>query len=358
MSANNDYTERLRRLQAKTLAHYHSANPTMKEQGAISRCFDSSSYTIRKLGEMSFTLKPGGGLPINDPCCDDTASSCIPIGEITNFSTNNDGDNGSFVPPYDIYDWKFTLTWDTVTNATDYSVTADTILPYLVVKNGLSTADIYFNYGGSPSYPNIENTNITITFTNACSSSSATAESRPCFLAGSLVTLYNGIQKAIEDIVIGDLVLGAFGEINTVLALHRPLLGNKKMLNINNEHHTTSHHPHVGANKGFFCLNPELLDTQIYGREVDVLGENNIPKKLFLHGLKPGRSQMLEVGTELKTVEGSRFVSSLETYELPPETQLYNLVVSGSHTYHVDCYAVTGFPREDDFDYDSWKARM
>ena len=39
---------------------------------------------------------------------------------------------------------------------------------------------------------------------------------------------------------------------------------------------------------------------------------------------------------------------------MPSDTQLYNLVVGGSHTYHVDGYAVTGWPREDDFDYDRW----
>jgi hypothetical protein len=50
-------------------------------------------------------------------------------------------------------------------------------------------------------------------------------------------------------------------------------------------------------------------------------------------------------------------VKSLETYSMPPDTQLYNLVVGGSHTYHVDGYAVTGWPREDDFDYDLWVAR-
>jgi hypothetical protein len=42
---------------------------------------------------------------------------------------------------------------------------------------------------------------------------------------------------------------------------------------------------------------------------------------------------------------------------MPEDTQLYNLVIGGSHTYHVDGYAVTGWPREDDFDYDLWKAR-
>jgi hypothetical protein len=74
----------------------------------------------------------------------------------------------------------------------------------------------------------------------------------------------------------------------------------------------------------------------------------------MLHGLKKERIQKLYEGVELKTVEGSRVVRSLEVYSMPETTQLYNLVVSGSHTYHVDGYAVTGWPREDDFDYDRW----
>ena len=42
---------------------------------------------------------------------------------------------------------------------------------------------------------------------------------------------------------------------------------------------------------------------------------------------------------------------------MPPETKLYNFVVGGSHTYFVNGYAVTGWPREDDFDYDKWESK-
>ena len=42
---------------------------------------------------------------------------------------------------------------------------------------------------------------------------------------------------------------------------------------------------------------------------------------------------------------------------MPEDTQLYNLVVDGSHTYHVDGYAVTGWPSENDFDYDTWSRK-
>jgi hypothetical protein len=79
-----------------------------------------------------------------------------------------------------------------------------------------------------------------------------------------------------------------------------------------------------------------------------------VPYQRFLAGLKPGRVQQMEAGIQLKTVDGSRQITFLDTYEMAPETQLYNLVVSGSHTYHVDGYAVTGWPNEDDFNYDEW----
>jgi hypothetical protein len=164
----------------------------------------------------------------------------------------------------------------------------------------------------------------------------------------------DGSQKAIELVEIGDLVLGAFGEVNTILALHRPLLGDTLMCKINGEHSTTNHHPHVSIDKKFYSHDPLAVDEKTYGREHEVLGVGGVKETRMLHGLKKGRVLQLEQGIVLKTVEGGRTVASLETYSMPPETQLYNLVVDGSHTYHVDGYAVTGWPREDDFDYDRW----
>jgi hypothetical protein len=160
--------------------------------------------------------------------------------------------------------------------------------------------------------------------------------------------------KPIELVCVGDLVLGAFGEVNAVLALHRPRLGEAKMCRINDEHSTTNHHPHIGADKQIYCGDPTTVSAQTYGREHDVLLADGVPGRMFLHGLKKERILQLHCGVDLKTVEGSRSVRSLEVYEMPPETQLYNLVVGGSHTYHVEGYAVTGWPREDDFDYDAW----
>jgi hypothetical protein len=41
----------------------------------------------------------------------------------------------------------------------------------------------------------------------------------------------------------------------------------------------------------------------------------------------------------------------------PPHTQLYNLVLGGSHTMRLDGYLVTGWPNEHDFDYDAWRPK-
>jgi hypothetical protein len=168
----------------------------------------------------------------------------------------------------------------------------------------------------------------------------------------------DGTTKVIEDVQVGDSVLGAFGEINTVLALHRPLVGTATMCKINNTHSTTNHHPHISVDKKFYCGNPDLVRNATYGRTHKVIVASGETVDMMLHGLQKTPIEKLELGVNLKTVDGQKRVEMLELYNLPPETQLYNLVVGGSHTYHVDSYAVTGWPREDDFDYVSWLTKI
>ena len=129
------------------------------------------------------------------------------------------------------------------------------------------------------------------------------------------------------------------------------------MTNINNDHHTSSHHPHISIYKQFYSVNPELVISNTYGKTHTLLDENMVHYERFLSGLKSDRIKEMELGVQLKTVEGSKEVSYLETYEMAPDTQLYNLVVSGSHTYYVDGYAVTGWPNEYDFNYDTWEIK-
>ena len=103
-------------------------------------------------------------------------------------------------------------------------------------------------------------------------------------------------------------------------------------------------------------MEPAVIDGEVYGKSFPVIGPEGLTQ-MKLHGLAKGRVQKLEIGQVLKTIDGSRVVNTLEAYSLDPATPLFNLVVGGSHTYHADGYAVTGWPREDDFDYDIWMQR-
>lgn len=167
------------------------------------------------------------------------------------------------------------------------------------------------------------------------------------------MSLANSSTLPIEDIQVGDELLGAFGEINTVYALHRPLLGNTKMLNINNEHHTSIHHPHIGLDKKFYSHDPARNTNDLYGKSYPVINAEGKIEYRKLEGVSKSRFAQMNIGSVLKTVNGFKQIESLEVYELPSNTQMYNLVMSGSHTYCVDGFAVSGWPTESDFNYDT-----
>lgn len=242
------------------------------------------------------------------------------------------------------------ISWNPLPGATSYVVTTTTDEGYPATITYLTATSARIVYTGGGYIQNV-----TVTAVTNCGNTSSTVLSNPCFLAGSLVHMADGGTKAIEDVLVNDLVIGAFGEINTVLALHRPILGSSaKMCKINDEHSTTNHHPHVSVDKKFYCGDPDLVSGTTYGRKHKVIDVHGDVVERMLDGLAKERIHQLVTGVELKTIEGSRTVQTLEVYSMPEDTQLYNLVISGSHTYHVDGYAVTGWPSELDFDYDGW----
>jgi hypothetical protein len=289
------------------------------------------------------------------PCGTSTTTAtadCIPV--IAGVVTVSDY-NSSPPPPYDVsYNAYFDISWTSFPNAISYALSTNYSTPYIFVyTEGETNARLYMQDDDNSLFT------ITVTGINECSSAATANEQLgPCFLAGSPVTLADGTTKPIEDIRVGDWLLGAFGEHNQVLALHRPVLGSNIMCRINNEHSTTNHHPHIGSNKRIYCNDPSTVRTTTYGRDHPVINGAGETVMMRLHGLAADRIHQLNPGIVLKTVGGARTVTSLETYTMPPETQLYNLVMGGSHTYHVEGYAVTGWPREDDWDYDGWMSKV
>jgi len=331
-NADKSSLNQTKRVRNRTLAAYHTLNPGGRE-----------TTTNTTMSDNFYVGRLAGG--ITSDCCPPVSITCVP-GTITNFVS------GEFVfpspSPYEAYTMYFPLTWDALSGATSYTVTSS-YAEDLIVSTGATSANIYIPFSDYTT-----DRIFTLTAQTNCGVSTASTNAQPCFLAGSIVQMADGTTKVIEDVNVGDVLLGAFGEHNTVLALHRPLVGNSLMCKINDEHSTTNHHPHISLDKKFYCGDPDIVNTATYGRSHEVINGDGKKEQRMLHGLKKERIDKIYKGLQLKTVEGSRVIQSLETYSLPSETQLYNLVMSGSHTYHVDGYAVTGWPREDDFDYDVW----
>ncbi len=194
---------------------------------------------------------------------------------------------------------------------------------------------------------------VTFTASNECSATSDDAEFY-CFLAGTPVSMADGTTKPIETVAVGDRVLGAFGEINTVTGLQDHPLRFGTISNINGEHKTTSHHPHVSPDHRALCVSPAVVTSFAYGKHYMVTGADGKKERRLLKGLSRDRVGKLEVGMELQTLTGPRTVTTIEHVPMPPSTPVYHLAVNGSHTYVVDGYAVYGWADETDFDYDTW----
>jgi hypothetical protein len=177
-----------------------------------------------------------------------------------------------------------------------------------------------------------------------------------CFPKDSLVSvLIDGKreERFIQDVYVGDFVIGAFGEVNQVLGLQHVFVGSNILVDINKSHFTTDHHPHITPSKSFLVCNDSI---SVSGKSYQIFnGTENVASTL--EGLDKKRLTRMKIGDDLKTLNGHVKITSLELIKMDPQDILFNLKVSGSHTYHVDGFAVTGWPSELDFDYDTWTTK-
>jgi hypothetical protein len=204
----------------------------------------------------------------------------------------------------------------------------------------------------------IDTISISLTVSNSCSSESGEGAVQPfCFLAGSPVALADGTSKPIEQVVVGDRVIGAFGEINTVTGTLSNRLGFVPITNINGEHKTTAPHPHITVDHKLSCTDTLTLTKFAYGRSFPLKGADGKIEARVIKGVSRERIEKLQIGTVLQTLTGPRPVTSLEKIRMPASTRVYHLTTDGSHSYTVDGYAVAGGATEEDFDYDTWTVR-
>ena len=144
-----------------------------------------------------------------------------------------------------------------------------------------------------------------------------------CFLPDTKVTMADGSLKNIQEVQIGEKVVGRNGEISPVLGIHRPSVkesagGNKVYAFNGGRFFVTAEHPFL-TTEGWKAIDP-------------VISKEKHPEISSIAHLK--------VGDTLITDHGKVVINSITSKEVDPDTTVYNLILGGDHTYIADGYVV------------------
>ena len=193
----------------------------------------------------------------------------------------------------------------------------------------------------------------TSVFPNVPSPSPVSPVGGCCFLPGSLIAMADGTFKAIENVLVGDLVKGRWG-INKVLGLDIPVLGDRPIWNINNEVFNTADHL-TWTERGWAVIGMEEYLANDYQqlRPVKYSNDSEERQMWLYEGIDPKNVYEFNLGDKIAHSDGWKDVKSLEPVTMDPDTVLYALVTDGDHTIHVNGYVFAGWPSDKDFDYDS-----
>jgi len=139
-----------------------------------------------------------------------------------------------------------------------------------------------------------------------------------CFVAGTLITMANGSTKAIEDVDLGEIIVGKDGAHNTVLGFLRPTLGETgaTLMAFNSGRpFMASDHPVWVRGHGWCSWDTEMTYSK--------------------YAMNVGKYQ---VGDVIETEDGAGFeiVSIEEYHDQDPDQIIYNFEVSGNNTYVAD----------------------
>jgi hypothetical protein len=160
-----------------------------------------------------------------------------------------------------------------------------------------------------------------------------------CFIAGTRIRMSDGSERPIEQIRIGDLLLGPDGEVNRVVELRRPRLRNRKLYALNGSHHfVTAGHPFMTSD-GWKSLDPEATMRENPGLPVGKLAVGDLlvaVHRVPVLAAAGGVGVAEPVVPELISIP----VTQIEGRGADPETPLYNLHVEGRHVYFANGFLV------------------
>jgi len=155
----------------------------------------------------------------------------------------------------------------------------------------------------------------------SASPSPSSAPTVSCFIAGTLVRMADGSEKAIDKIEVGEKVLGKDGAINEVVGFGRPRLDGRQLYSLNgSEFFVTADHPFL-TTKGWKSFHPDVT--------------NRINPDL--------KVTQLSVGDTLITPEGPVELRSVASRDEASDIIVYNLHLIGNNTYIAHGYFVHNY---------------
>jgi hypothetical protein len=156
-----------------------------------------------------------------------------------------------------------------------------------------------------------------------------------CFVAGTRVAMADGTSRPIELVEGGERVLGRDGRVNRVLAVHRPLLGDRHLYALNGgPFFVTAGHP-IWSATGWKAVDPVAAAAEVPQLAVGRLAVGD--QLLVLAAVAvPALAGHSDSDEPLDVEQGPLLLSSLEGRPADPATPLYNLHLDGDHTYFAD----------------------
>lgn len=151
------------------------------------------------------------------------------------------------------------------------------------------------------------------------------AYAESCFVAGTRITMADGSERLIETLQAGERVLDQYGHTNQILAVERVLLGDRRLYGINQlPPFFTSEHPFL-TTRGWAAISPAMTRAE---------NPTLIVLPLFTGMRLLGWSAAANTGNlALAPQPVELLVESIYWIDAPPTTELFNLVLNGTHSY-------------------------
>ncbi len=147
-----------------------------------------------------------------------------------------------------------------------------------------------------------------------------------CFTAGTLIAMADGTSKPIEQVTVGDRVLGRRGRVNRVLGIDRLVLGERPLFALNDgPAFVTAGHPFL-TEDGWKAIDPAA--TAVSGSRLRVgrltLGDRLVRPILAGDAEDDGTGKVWAAAVPLQRLVG---------HPADPATPLYNLRLSGDQSH-------------------------